>query len=168
MESLLIALMCLQALGACLGAIAVVRGELAYVHASRDGAIDDAEAAHLRHIAQGLRYGMSLALISSLLLVVLAYFADARTQPAFMSSYWTFISISLLVTVDSWALSRKRVSFALGSAFLFAGWWFLVYLTFGLLPPLTFGAAAAVLVVVTTIFYALLSRTRLLRPRSIA
>ena len=155
-----------QALGACIGALAAVWGEFAYVRALKDGEIDRAERAHLDALAHGLRFGMSLILLSSLGLVILAYALRAADQPALSASYWTLVALASLIVGVSWALSRRRVSFALGSAIVFTAWWFLAYLLFGRLPALTFGSAAAFFVVAATIFYVLLRATRSLARTS--
>ena len=108
---------------------------------------------------------MTLVLLSSFGLVVIAYVVRAATQPALSASYWTLIALALLVTGVSWALSRRRISFTLGSAAVFTAWWFLAYLTLGWLPPLSFGAAVAFLVVATAMFYAVLAYGRQLALR---
>lgn len=151
-----------QALGALVGAASAVWGEIAYVRAMRDGRVDAAERAHLHSIANGLRFGMTLTLLASFALAVVAYTAHTALQPALMESYWILIVLSLLIISVSWALSRRRISFALGSAVVFTGWWFLAYLTLGQMPSLSFSAAAAFFVVATAIFYALLRYARLL------
>lgn len=156
-----------QALGALIGAGTTIWGELAYIRALRDGKVDVAERAHLRVIAHGLRFGMTLLLISSFALVVVAYLSRAELQPAMTTSYWALILFSLTVIYISWTLSRNRISFALGSAIAFTAWWFLAYLTLGLIPQLSFGATIAFFVVATAIFYAILQYTRVLAsPRS--
>lgn len=162
MATLVFILILCQALGATIGAVAVVWAEIAYVRDMRDGKIDTAERAHLRAIAHGLRFGMTLVLVSSLVLVGLAYVLHTSRQPASTSSYWLLIVLALLITFVSWALSRKRISFALGSAVAFTGWWFLALLTFGQIPELSFGAAVAFFVISTAIFYVLLQYARLL------
>jgi hypothetical protein len=151
-----------QALGAFSGAFAAVWGELAYIRAMKDGKIDTAERAHLTIIANGLRFGMLLILLSSFGLVVVAYALHAALQPALSVSYWTLIVLTILIIGVSWALSRRRISFALGSAIVFTAWWFLAFLTLGQLPPLSFGAAVAFFVVATVLFYALLEYGRFL------
>ncbi len=165
MPTLVFFLVSLQALGAAIGALSVIWSEITYIRAMRDGALDVAERAHLRVIASGLRFGMFLLLLSSLGLVIAAYVLKATAQPALTASYWTVIILSLLIIGVSWALSRRLISFALGSAAIFTGWWFLAYLTFGWLPPLSFGAAVAFYVVATAIFYALLAAARYLSLR---
>jgi len=130
----------------------------------RDGKIDFAERKHMDIIAHGLRYGMTLHLLASFGLVVLAYIQQNALQPALTPSYWTAIAIALLIITISWALSRKHISFKLGSASIFTAWWFLVYLSFGWLP-LSFGAAVMSFIIATAIFYALLYYARLLASR---
>jgi FtsH-binding integral membrane protein len=151
-----------QALGAFIGAITALWGEFAYIRAIRDGKIDVAERSHLDTIARGLRFGMTLLLLSSLGLVVLAYTMHVVPQPALTTSYWIFVMLAFLITGISWALSRKKVSFAFGSAVIFTGWLFLSYLTLGLLPAMSFSSAVALFVIAVAIVYALLYYLRLL------
>ena len=151
-----------QALGALVGAGSTVWGELAYIRAMRDGKIDHAEHQHLRAIAHGLRWGMTLLLIASFALVVVAYLSHSGAQPAVTASYWTLITFALLIVYVSWALSRKHLSFALGSAIAFTAWWFLAYLTIGLMPALSFSATVAFFIIATGIFYAILQYARML------
>ncbi|OGG78325.1 hypothetical protein A3A36_00815 [Candidatus Kaiserbacteria bacterium RIFCSPLOWO2_01_FULL_52_12b] len=162
MTTLVYFLVFCQALGALLGTLMAIWGELAYVRSMRDGNIDHAERAHLHAIARGLRFGMSLLLFSSFALVVVMYVLQASQQPALTESYWTFIALVFLVIGASWALSRKRISFALGSAVAFTAWWFLTFLTSGQLPTFSFGATVALYVVGVAILYALFHYTRLL------
>jgi len=162
MDTLVSFLVFCQALGAAVGALSAVWGELSYVRAMRDGKIDTAERAHLHAIARGLRFGMSLLLIASFALVGVAYALHSTQQPALSASYWILIALATLIITVSWALSRGRISFGLGSAAAFTGWWFLVFLTLGEIPPLSFGSATAFFVVATAIFYVLLQYARFL------
>lgn len=149
-----------QALGTFIGAFTALWSQLAYIRAMKDGKIDVAERAHLRIIGNGLRFGMSLLLLASLGLVIVAYALHAAQQPALTASYWTVIVLALLIIGVSWALSRQRISFALGSATAFTAWWFLAYLTLGWLPLLSFGAAVTFFAIATAIFYAMLQYAR--------
>ena len=151
-----------QMLGAFVGAFATIWGEFSYLQHARHGKIDHAERAHLRAIGHGLRWGMTLLLISSFALVVVAYLSHATLQPALTPRYWVLTVFTLLIVYVSWALSRQRISFALGSAIAFTAWWFLAYLTIGLIPSLSFGATVAYFIVATAIFYAILTYTRML------
>ncbi len=161
MNALILFLVFCQALGALVGAVTAVWSEMAYVRAVRDCRVDAAERRHLDVIAHGLRYGMTLHLLASFGLVVAAYMSMNALQPALTPSYWTLIALALIIISVSWALSRKHISFPLGSASIFTAWWFLVYLSFGWLP-LSFGAAAMSFIVATAIFYGLLYYARLL------
>lgn len=151
-----------QALGAVVGAVTTVWGELAYQRAYKDGNIDAAERAHLHIIAHGLRFGMTLLLVASLALVVIAYVLNFTVQPGTTPSYWVLIVVALATVCVSWALSRKKISFALGSAMAFTGWWFLAYLTIGWLPPLPIGSTIGFLIVSAALFYGILQYARML------
>lgn len=162
MDTLVPFLIFSQALGASVGAFTAVWSEIAYIRAMEDGQIDAAERAHLHVLARGLRFGMTLLLLASFGLVVVDYLLHASLQPALSPSYWTSILLALLIIGVSWALSKRRISFALGSAVVFTSWWFLAFLTIGQLPVLSFGSAVALLVLATAVFYALLQYGRFL------
>jgi hypothetical protein len=165
MDTLVGTLVVCQALGALVGTVSAVWGELAYVKAMRDNAIDTAERAHLDTLAHGLWVGMSILLSASLALVVLAFVQDATLQPALTPVYWSFMSLALLVTLLVWALSRRRVSFPLGSAAILTAWWMLLYMALGRFPELGFGAVIATYVVATALMYAVLQYARFLAWR---
>lgn len=166
MTSIVLALLSLQAFGALFGAVSAVWGEIAYIRAHQDGLIDQAERAHLERIALGLRFGMLTLLLSSFGLIVVSYMLGVTTPPGLSVGYWLLVCLALLTVWASWALSRKRISFDIGSAVVFSAWWTLFYLSSGLLPPLSLGAAVAVCVVVTVLFYLLLRMMRaiMIRP----
>jgi len=151
-----------QAFGALVGVCTAIWGELAYIRAMRDGKLDTAERTHLHIIANGLRFGMTLLLLASFGLVIVAYLLHGILQPALTANYWVFMALALLIIGISWALSLKHISFSLGSAIAFTAWWFLAYLTFGLLPAHSFSSAIAMFVVLTAIIYAVLHYVRLL------
>lgn len=154
-----------QALGALVGALTAVWGELAYVHAMRDGHLSKAEKAHLAVIGRGLRFGMSLLLLSSLGLVLLSYALQAPLPPAFTASYWILIALSALILLVSWLMSRKYLRFSVGSSVAFSAWWFLVYLTAGQLPAATTGATILFFVAATVVFMLALTANRYLFGR---
>ncbi|MEK7554161.1 MAG: hypothetical protein AAB517_02225 [Patescibacteria group bacterium] len=155
-----------QALGASIGAVTVLWGEFAYIRAMRDGEIDIVERAHLDIIARGLRFGMTLLLLASLGLVIVAYILQATTQPALTPAYWTLIVVALVIVGVSWAISRRHFPFSLGSAIIFTSWWFLAYFTLGLLSPISFGSSVAFLIIATAVVYATISYLRFLAERS--
>lgn len=149
-----------QGLGALGGAFSAVWAEIAYLRAIRDGKIDAAERRHLAVIAHSLRFGMSLLLLSSFGLVLIAYLMDLSIQPAVTESYWLLIGLALVTIATTWALSRKLVSFRLGSAVVFTAWWFLAYLTFGFFPTLSLLQSIALVVTAGVSFYLILSMIR--------
>jgi len=162
MNELIYFLIFCQALGALIGVCTAIWGELAYIRAMRDGKLDIAERVHLNFIGNGLRFGMTLLLLASFALVVVSFILGGGLQPALTAGYWFLMVLALLLIYISWALSRKRISFAFGSAIAFTAWWLLVYITFGLLPVRSFGSAMALFVVLTVVIYAVLHYVRLL------
>ncbi|MCX6786568.1 MAG: hypothetical protein NTU85_01975 [Candidatus Kaiserbacteria bacterium] len=155
MNTLVLFLIFCQAFGAFVGVLTSFWGEISYILAMRDGKIDAAERTHLRIIGNGLRFGMTLLLLSSLALIIVSYTLHGALQPAMTASYWIFISFAFLIIGISWFLSRKNISFVLGSAVLLTAWWLLVYLTLGQLS-ISYGAAAALFIVLAAVVYAVL------------
>jgi len=114
-----------------------------------------AERAHLSMIARGLSFGMTLFLLASLTLVILAYAQGAIVQPAQTAQYWILTTLALIIVGVTWSLSFQRISFALGSAAVFAAWWLLLFITLEKLS-FSFGAAVALYIVLVAIAYAAL------------
>lgn len=111
---------------------------------------------------------MTLVVAASLGLVIVSYRTGALVQPAETSSYWSFMALVILVTLATWAISREKLSFSLGSAAVFTGWWFLAYLALGRLPAFSVGVAAALYVVATVVFWGLLHYLRMLMSPKLA
>ncbi|MDO8623793.1 MAG: hypothetical protein Q7R54_00325 [bacterium] len=168
MTFLLFTFALIQAVGAVIGAGGSVFAEIFYFRAIRDGYIDEAERAHLRVIATALRWGMMALLLSSIGLVLVDFIYVVPTQPALTSAYWVEMALALIVIGASWALSRKRISFHLGSAAAFTGWWLIALLVFGRLPALGFGAALALYAVSTVVIAIVLSYARMFGTRPAA
>lgn len=151
-----------QTLGALGGAFSAVAAEIAYVRALRDGHIDKAERRHLELLTHGLRYGMLLLLLASIGTVVYAYVYHAPTQPALSTSYWIFMVLALIVIILTWATGRKVISFSVGSAGLFAGWWCMAYLAMGLFPQLSLVSSLFAYLILAGVFLGLLHYARFL------
>lgn len=162
MANLVSFLLFCQVVGALSGAFIAVWSEFVYIRAMRDGRIDSAEHEHLDVIGKGLRFGMILLLVSSLGIIATAYVQRLRVQPALTADYWIITILALLIIGISWALSQRKISSTFGSAIIFSAWWFLVYLSIGWIPPLSFGSTVAVFVVATTVLYAMLAYLRFL------
>ncbi len=161
MEALVSFVVFVQSLGVLVGLGYATLGEYFYIQAMRDGRIDIAERLHLRTISKGVRYGMTLVVLTSFGLVITDYLRDVPVQPALTPQYWVFMSLILLVIGFSWALSRSRVSFALGSAVTLSGWIFLVYMALTREPLLSFGSTVALFVITTALLYAALYYSRI-------
>ena len=148
-----------QALGAIVGTSTAVWGEFAYIRAMRNGHIDFAERTHLRILGHGLRFGMLLLLGASFGLVIAAYGVH-EAQPAATAAYWMLIILAFVVIVSSFALSRRAISYTLGSVVAFTAWWFLMTLTLGEFPKIPFGAAVGFFVVASVVLYLIVSLAR--------
>lgn len=149
-----------QALGALGGALAAVWGEIVYVRAVADDCVSAAERHQLNVIAASLRYGMGMMLLSSLALVIISYRSGAALQPALTGGYWLFMIISLGVVYVAKRLAEGRIAHLTGSAVLFSAWWFLAYLSFGLVPALPFGALVALYVFASVVLFGVLQYVR--------
>ena len=106
--------------------------------------------------------GMGLLLLASLALVIDSYVLRTAVQPAITAGYWTLMALALLAVYTSWALSRRLISYALGSAAAMTAWWLLAYLTLGRLPTLSFGSTLALYVVLVVAISVVLYLIRLL------
>lgn len=168
MNSLDAFLLFCQGLGAFVGAVSAVWAEISYIRAMRNGHLDRAERVHLKVLGHGLRYGMALLLLSSLGLVITAYLQHAVMQPALTSDYWIVVTFAILIIALTWALSRNRISFALGSVAASTAWWALMYLAYQHASSVSYGDALATYVIATGILYALFFYVRFLlaHPRS--
>lgn len=153
-----------QVIGAVVGVVSVVAGELRYIRALRDGRIDAGERAQIESIGYGLKYGMTLLLVGTGGLVYVAYFLKSAQQPALSSGYWMLMGVALLIITISSRIARRDIRFGMGTAILFTSWWFLSFLSLGWLT-LTIGSAIASLLVTTVVFYGILSYIRLLSAR---
>jgi hypothetical protein len=158
----------IQAVGAVVGAGGSVFAEVFYFEAIRDGKIDESERAHLRTIAEALRWGMILLLVGSIGLVILSFAYLTPTQPAETSAYWLQMFLAFTVLVSSFLLSRTYISFTLGSAAVFTAWWLIAFLAFGQLTSLSFGEGVAFFVVALAVIAAVLTYIRSLVPKSLS
>ena len=164
MSALVILFTALELCGALIGAAFSIRAEYAWLKAMRDGHIDRAERAHLDEIADGLRYGMVLLVVSSIALVFLSYASGAPLQPATTGTYWSMMTVILVIVIAAWAHSHEWIGFSLASAAVFSGWWFLLYLIIGFVPSVSFGELVGAFIASTILLYAILYGARKL-PR---
>jgi hypothetical protein len=162
MQALIGIAVLVQAAGAIIGAGGSVIGELSYLQAMQDMRVSHAEHEHLTTIARALRWGMLMLLGGSIGLVILDYLAGSQLQPALTNGYWVEMTLAFIVIWASWALSRERVVFWLGSAAAFTGWWSLALLTLGRAPTLGYGASLGLYVIATAIIAAILAYARML------
>lgn len=148
-----------QMLGALIGVGSAVWSELAYMRALRDGRIDKGEKEHFKIIGRGLRFGMTILLLSSLGLIICAYVLQS-TPPALTASYWLLVLLSALIIGISWAFAREALPFAEGSIIVFSAWWFLFYLVSGQLTLTSIGAAISFFILATVLLMVIVKGAR--------
>jgi hypothetical protein len=145
-----------QAVGAVIGALMAVWSEIAYVRAIRDRKVTHAERAHLRAVGRGLRFGMTILLVSSFGLIITAYVSENTLEPLLSPSFATLAALALVILISSWALSKRQAAFLVSSATAFTAWWFLVYLTFGQLPTASYTVTALFFAITVIVFAAVM------------
>ncbi len=133
-----------QLMGAVVGAASAVLAEVWYLEALRDGKVTRKENKHIAVATHGLRFGMSLVLLSSLGLLVTDYLLGGGRSAVLTPSYGALFGIIVLIFAISWTMSKRPKTFAWGSLVTFSAWWFMVYLTLGALPIDSLVAAAGI------------------------
>src|SRR3989338_4994025 len=136
MNTLTLLFTLMQDAGAVVGAGGTVFAELFYLRAGKDGAIDEAERAHLSTVAGALRVGMLIFLIGSVGMVIMSFAYLTPLQPALTHTYWIQAGLVFAILFFAWALSRRLVSFTVGSAGVLAGSGVIPFLLFFNLPAI--------------------------------
>jgi hypothetical protein len=158
----------LHTLGAIICAGYVAFAEFFYTKAASDGIIDHHERKYLRHLFSGLRFGMSIVLVSSIALIVLEYLLPDSPQDVLSAPFWALQTLTLLVLFFAWLLSRKNAEWWFVSAAILTGWWMMLLIDLGYLQQfqLTYFMYLLLYFVVSLVLSGVLSYIRiLLTPR---
>lgn len=123
-----IALSSLHTLGALLGAGSVTLAEWWYLHGVAHGKLDAVETRHIKSTFFGLRWGMSLVLLSGLGLIVVEYFLPEVPQHVLFTPFWMTNALTVLILILGFLLSRKLVPLWFGGSASFTAWWMIVLL----------------------------------------
>jgi hypothetical protein len=125
----------IHALGALVGAGGVTFAEVAYSKAIADGKIVERERDYFHRSYWALRWGMTTVLLSGIALIVVQYLLPDSPEAVLYAPLWMQNSLALIITASAWFMTRKYISWWLGSSIAFAGWWMLLILdAFALLP----------------------------------
>ncbi len=103
---------------------------------------------------------MSIVLLSSFGLVVVAYGDQTSPQPVLTTSYWLLMISSFIIIGASWAMARQVLTVTRGSIVAFTAWWFLAFLTLGQMPITSFSASLASFGIALLLFGIVLSAAR--------
>ena len=148
-----------QLVGATIGAVYAILAELRYLQAIRDGKVTTRERRHILATQRGLRFGMSVVLLSSLGLVLVGY-VNQGAGFVLAPSYLAFVGLVVLIVTLSWVMSKRPRTFVWASLLTFTGWWYMVYLTMGALPVTSLAAAVSMYLVVLALLSSILHGAR--------
>jgi hypothetical protein len=121
-------LIAFHTLGAALGAAGATYAEIIYTKAMADGRIDRREREYFMTTYWALQWGMLTVLVTGLALVVVQFFLPASPDATLYEPLWIQNTLALIITVSAWMLGRSFISWGIGSALVFAGWWMLLIL----------------------------------------
>ncbi len=152
----------LQLAGAMIGAATVTYAEFFYTVAAADGIIDHHERKYLRHLFNGLTYGMVLVLFSGMALIVLEYLIPDAPQDVLAAPFWMVETLTLLVILLADGLSKKKIGWWFASAAILVGWWMILLIDLGLLNLFGYTTLLLSYGVVTFVVAAILGYVRIL------
>ena len=130
----------LHLLGAALGCAGITFAEILYLMATKDGRIDTREQSYIRSTYWAMKWGLSLALLSGLLLTIMQYQAALPNQVVMYSALWMQDALALFIIFSGWALAAKRASWWFATAVSFSAWWMMLLLHAWLTIPLSFAS----------------------------
>jgi hypothetical protein len=154
------ALAALNTLGALVGTGMTTYAEIFYTHAVSDGEIDHHERKYLRRLFRGFTFGMTLVLLSDLVLIVLEYLIPNAPQAVLTAPFWSLQILTVLILLLGWLLSKRRIMWWLGSAAVLSAWWILLGIDLGTFNSSGYLELLFNYVLVTALFAALLSFLR--------
>jgi hypothetical protein len=128
----------LHLLGAALGCAGITFAEIFYLKATSDGRIDTREQSYIRSTYWAMKWGLSLALISGLLLTIAQYQSGSPYQIVMYSALWMQDTLALLIIFSGWALAAKRTSWWFATSVAFSAWWMMLLLHGWLTIPLSY------------------------------
>lgn len=169
LEPFAILLIAVHGLGACLGAGGALFAEIFYAKATADGRLDRRERDWFRSTFFALRWGMTLVLISGILLVVVQYFLPNSPERVLHPALWVQNLLALVIIVFAYLLARKQITWHVGAGAVFAGWWMIFALDVwqgGIYPLLILTAIYVALVLASMAFWGYVSA--LARAKSLA
>ena len=130
-ESLIPFIAGLHTLGALIGVGFVTYAEVFYTKAASDGVIDHHERKYLRHLFQGLQFGMLLVLFSGIALIVLEYLVPDAQQEVLAAPFWALQTLTVFVIFQAYRLNEKKASWWFASAAILTGWWTILSIDLG-------------------------------------
>ena len=151
----------LNTFGALVGTGFTTFAEVFYTHAVSDGEIDHHERKYLRRLFKGFTFGITLVLLSNLALIVLEYLVPDAPQAVLAAPFWALQTLTLLIIATGWLLSKRRISWWLGSAAVLTAWWMMLLIDLGFFNTSSYLVLVFDYILVTALVAGLLSYARM-------
>jgi len=161
-ENLIIFFTVLHTLGAALGALGVTFAEILYLKATRDGRVDAREREYIRTTFFALRWGLTLVLLSGVVLGIIEYQNPNAAQGVLFAPLWFQNTLALIIIATGYALAKNRIPWWLGSSALLTSWWFTLVIDAWRSVPFSYLSLVISFIVLTFIAAGALSYVRLL------
>lgn len=110
-------------LGAAIGAAGITFGEVFYLKATADGRVDARERDYMHTTFFALKWGLMLILVSGIALGILEYAYVGAENHVLAAPWWFINTLAFVIIFAGWGMAREKISWALGSALAFSGWW---------------------------------------------
>jgi hypothetical protein len=125
----------LHTLGAVIGTAFTTFAEAFYTRAAADDRISHHERKYLRRMFRGLKFGMLLVLCSGIGLIVCEYLVPSAPETVLTAPFWAFQTLTYVVIILGWLLSKDKAPWWFSSAAILVGWWMILLIDLGLLNP---------------------------------
>jgi len=138
MTSLIAVLALIHTIGAAIGTYFTTFAEIAYTRAASDGVIDHHERKYIRRSYRGLKWGMSIVLVTGIAIIVVEYLTGTVQPSVLQGPFWFVIALTFFIILMSWLLSRKMATWWFAAAALLSAWWSILLIDLGFFNAFSF------------------------------
>jgi len=124
-------------IGTVLGVGGATFAEVFLIKSLRDGEMDPHESSTLRTVYWVIRIGLALAVLSGFGFL-LQYRLEGHASYLFNEALWAKTVIVLIIAINAWLLTARRIPMWLGSALSFTSWYAALIIGF-LIGPVDYG-----------------------------
>ncbi len=138
LEILANALAGFHTIGAAIGAGGALYAEIFYLKSLATEPQDALERQWFTITFNTLAWGMFVVLFSSVALTITQFFLPDGPQYVLHSPLWMQHTLSVIIILAAWFLSRRAFPWWFGSSLVFSGWWMLFALDAWLETPISY------------------------------